>query len=328
MRAWQVTAIGDPVDVARIVDLPHPTLSAGQVMVKVRAVGLNLPDILLMQGRYQNHPGTSYIPGFEFAGEVVAVADDVDLPVGARVLCVPDLPHGPRGGLAEHVPIDAAAVYEIPDAMSFTDAAAMSITYVTALLAIERRGRLRSGETLLVHGGAGGVGTAAIQLGLHMGARVLATAGGGEKVAFCESLGAEAVDYRSEDFVDFVRERTAGVGADVIIDPVGGEVFERSRKAVAWEGRLLVVGFASDSIGSMKSNQLLLKNFSVIGVNRDQYRFRDPEVFRSLHREVFSLYESGAFRPVIKETVGFADVQSAWARLAGRNTIGKVVVTM
>ncbi|MDI9995632.1 alcohol dehydrogenase catalytic domain-containing protein [Rhodococcus ruber] len=120
MRAWQVTAIGDPVDVARIVDLPHPTLSAGQVMVKVRAVGLNLPDILLMQGRYQNHPGTSYIPGFEFAGEVVAVADDVDLPVGARVLCVPDLPHGPRGGLAEHVPIDAAAVYEIPDAMRFS----------------------------------------------------------------------------------------------------------------------------------------------------------------------------------------------------------------
>ncbi|MFJ6263111.1 zinc-binding dehydrogenase [Rhodococcus erythropolis] len=212
--------------------------------------------------------------------------------------------------------------------MSFEDAAAISITYVTALLAIERRGRLRRGETLLVHGGAGGVGTAAIQLGLHMGARVLATAGGAEKVAFCESLGAEAIDYRSEDFVDFVQERTAGVGADVIIDPVGGDVFERSRKAIAWEGRLLVVGFASDSIGSLKSNQVLLKNFSVVGVNRDQYRRKDLATFRSLHWEVFSHYEKGAFRPVIKETVRFDDVQSAWARLAGRESIGKIVVVM
>ena len=297
-------------------------------MVKVHAVGLNLPDVLLMHGGYQNHPGGDYTPGFEFAGEVVATSDGVGVRVGRRVLCVADLPHGPNGGLAEFVSVAVGSVYPIPDVMTYSDAAAISITYATALLALERRAGLRSGETLLVHGGAGGVGTAAIQLGMHMGARVLATAGTPEKVAFCQSLGAEAVDYRKDDFVEFVRDRTDGAGADVIVDPVGGEVHELSRRAVAWEGRVLVIGFASETIGTIKANHVLLKNFSIVGVNRDRYQFEAPDVFRSLHSRLFELYSANVFRPVIRETVDFDDVRSAWARLTGRDAIGKFVVTL
>lgn len=328
MRGWIVSGTGDPMDVARVIDLPYPVLEPGHVMVKVHAVGLNLPDILLMRGGYQNHPGGDYTPGFEFAGEIVAASDGVSIRVGDRVLCVADLPHGPNGGLAEFVSLSAGSVYPIPDVMTYTDAAAISITYATALLALERRAGLRAHETLLVHGGAGGVGTAAIQLGVHFGARVLATAGSPEKVAFCRSLGAEALDYRRSDFVEFVRDRTDGAGADVVVDPVGGDVFERSRRAVAWEGRVLVIGFASDSIGNIRANQVLLKNFSVIGVNRDRYQFEAPHVFRSLHSRLFELYSAGVFRPVVKETVDFNDVHTAWARLTTRDAIGKFVVTL
>lgn len=323
MRTWRASELGEPVDVLRLEDVDDPSPGPGEVAVRVEACGLNFADILLVQGRYQEKPPLPLTPGLEVAGVVDEVGDGVDLAPGDRVLALPSL----GGGLAERVVVPASAVLPLPPSFPSDEAAALHITYQTSHIALHRRAALRAGEVLLVHAGAGGVGSAAIQLGRAAGARVLATAGGAEKVALCRELGAEvAIDYRTEDFGAVVQEHTDGRGADVIYDPVGGDVFDRSRRCVAWEGRLLVIGFSSGRIPEVPANHVLLKNYSVVGVHWGPYSSRDPALVRATHEELVRLHAEGAVRPLIGRRVPMAEAAQALVELGGRRTVGKVVV--
>ncbi len=233
----------------------------------------------------------------------------------------------PAGALAEEALGDSRMLFEVPDSMPDGVAAAFLVTYGTAHAALHRRAGLRAGETLLVHAGAGGVGSAAIQLGVAAGARVLATAGGPEKVEVCRKLGAErAVDYRTEDFVAVVKEATGGRGADVILDPVGGDVFDRSLRCIAWEGRLLVVGFTSGRIPSAPANLVLLKNMSVVGIAWGAYLKHEPELLGRIHADLLGLYAEGKVDPLVHCVLPLEEAPRGLADLAGRRTVGKVVV--
>ena len=229
MWGWQVHELGAPADVLTWGEMPDPEPGPGQVLVRVHAVACNFPDILLCQGRYQDKPAPPFTPGMEIAGEVVAAGEGAVAAVGDRVLGPP--PMG-RGGYAELTVLDADATLPWPDGMSAGQAAGMFVTYQTGICALEHRARLQAGETLLVHAAAGGVGSAAVQLGKALGARVIGTAGGPEKCAVARELGAdEIVDYATEDLVARVKELTGGRGADVVYDPIGGDVFDASRQA-------------------------------------------------------------------------------------------------
>jgi len=324
MRAWQVHSLGDPQDVLRLDDLPVPEPGPGEVRVKVDAVALNFPDVLLCQGKYQERPPLPFTPGLEVAGEVVAVGEGSAYAVGQRVLAAPPLP---RGGLAEEVLAPPEATFAIPDTLSSTKAAAMFITYQTGWVGLHRRAALQPGETLLVHAGAGGVGSAAIQLGLAAGARVIATAGGPDKVEICRRLGAEiAIDYLADDFVEVVKGATGGRGADVIYDSVGGDTFDKSRKCIAFEGRLVVVGFAGGRIADAPTNHALVKNYSVVGLHWGLYRLMEPSLIPAIHDELMALHTNGAIDPLIHDELPLEDAPAALARLGGRGTFGKVVL--
>ncbi|MGE0214186.1 NADPH:quinone oxidoreductase family protein [Mycolicibacterium sp.] len=323
MRSWRIDGVGDPRDVARLVEIGTPRPGDGQLLVEVSRVGLNLPDLLIARGQFQRRPPTPYTPGAEFAGTVVAAGQGLEHRIGERVMCAPELDCA-DGGLAEFVAVDARLAWALPHEVGLADAAALSITYVTALLALQRRGRMTAGETVLVHGGAGGVGVAAIQLALLGGADVIATVGSAEKAEFCAGLGATVVNHREADFVEFVGEHTGGRGVDIVVDPVGGELFDRSRRVIAWEGRHLVIGFAA-GIPSVRANSVLLRNYAVIGVNRDEYRYRQPETFAQMHREVIDLCAAG-LRPVVGETFPMDRLLDGWDSLEGRNAIGKQLV--
>ena len=326
MRAWRAHELGAADTVLHLDDVPEPAPGPGQVLISVEAIGLNFADTLMLAGQYQERMPLPFTPGLELAGHVLAAGAGTQTPAGRRVIaeCIDG-----GGALAERVVVPEQALYPIPDSMNAAEAAALFITYQTGYLALHRRARLQAGEVLLVHAGAGGVGSAAIQLGRAMGARVLATAGGPAKVAVCKDLGAEiAIDYLSEDFVAVVREATAGRGADVIYDPVGGDVSDRSRRCIAWEGRLLIIGFTSGRIAQLPTNHLLLKNYSVVGVYAGEYRRVQPHVLRETHAALLRLYEQGAIRPLVREQVAFADAPAALGRIADRQTVGKVVVRM
>jgi len=324
MRAWRVHELGDPQDVLVLEDLPEPDPGPGQVRVQVEAAALNFFDILLCQGTYQEKPPPPFTPGAEVAGVVVAAGDGAALQVGQRVLGAPGLPHG---GFAEQVLLDPANAFAIPDTMDSVAASALFITYQTGWFGLHRRAELKAGETLLVHAGAGGVGSAAIQLGLAAGARVIATAGGPEKVEICRRLGAEiAIDYTSEDFVAAVKEATGGRGADVVYDSVGGDTFDLSRKCIAFEGRLVVVGFASGRIPTAPANHALVKNYSVVGLHWGLYRKVIPELIPQAHAELIALHERGQIKPLIYDELPLADAPAALAKLGQRGTWGKVVL--
>jgi NADPH2:quinone reductase len=302
--------------------VPEP--AADQVRIRVGAAALNFGDDLLCRGTYQLRPELPFTPGLEVAGEVVAAGARAGIAEGTRVMGVPALP---AGGLAEYALADARNCYAIPPTLPDRDAAAMLIPFQTGHIALHQRGGLKSGETLLVHAGAGGVGSAAIQLGKVAGARVIATAGGPEKVAICRGLGADlAIDYLAEDFPARVREATGGEGADVIYDPVGGDVFEKSRKCVAWHGRILVVGFAGGAMVDAPMNQLLFRNYSLVGVYMGEYSHRDRPFLDRVHAEILALYADGRIKPLIHAGVPMEGVPAAIAGLAGRATAGKVVV--
>jgi NADPH2:quinone reductase len=325
MRAWQVHELGEPADVLVLDDVPEPEPGPGEVVVGVDAVALNFPDVLLCQGKYQEKPPLPFTPGLEAAGPVLAVGAGVDdLQVGQRVLVSPPLP---RGGLTERVAVPRQLAYPIPDSLSSAKAAASYITYQTGWAALHRRAALQPGETLLVHAGAGGVGSAAIQLGKAAGARVIATAGGPEKVAVCRDLGADlAIDYLAEDFVARVKEETGGRGADVVYDSVGGDIFDKSRKVVAFEGRLLVIGFAGGRIADAPTNHLLIKNYSVVGVHWGLYRQYEPGFFAYIHSQLMTLHDKGLIDPLVSVELPLEEAPAALTRLGGRGTWGKVVL--
>jgi NADPH:quinone reductase len=316
VKAWQVRRLGPPAEAMELVELPDPVAGPGELLVRVEACALNFPDVLLAAGQYQERPELPFTPGLEVCGTVVGD--------GRRVIGGPPLP---RGGLAELAVLPEPAAFDAPAGMPADEAAALLITYQTAYVGLHRRAGLRAGEWLLVHAGAGGVGSAAIQVGLAAGARVVATAGGPEKVAVCRKLGAhEVIDYRSEDIAGRVKEVTGGHGADVVWDPVGGDVFDASRRCVAFEGRLVVVGFASGRIPSVPAGHVLVKNYSVVGLHWGMYRTVDPQVVADAHAALTRLYEAGSIRPLVSERVPMAEAPAALARLASRGTVGKVVV--
>lgn len=326
MKGWLVKELGDPrVALSYETDLARPKLKVGEVLIKVEATALNFFDILLCQGKYQEKPPLPFSIGSELSGTIVQVGDGSRFKVGQRVLAQPDLPNG---GLVEYISVNENKVFPIPDSMSWEEAASVFVTYHTSYYALHKRAKLTSGDVLLVHAGAGGVGSAAIQLGKAAGAFVIATAGGEEKVNVLKELGADiAVDYLTEDFVDVVKKATNGKGADVIYDPVGGNVFDRSRKCIAFDGRILVIGFASGTIPDVPINHILIKNYSVVGVHWAYYMKRSESgTIKQDHTEIMKLYEEGKIKPLVYRKVQFEQVIDALELLGDRKTWGKLVV--
>jgi len=332
VKAWVVRAHGAPADVMELADAPVPAPGPGTVAIRVQAAALNLPDDRLCRGTYQLRPDFPFTPGFEAAGVVEAVGEDVsrDL-IGSRVVGVAG---PPAGALAEVALVRSSGLYPVPADLSAIDAAALLIPYTTGYLALHRRGRLRAGETLLVHAGAGGVGSAAIQLGVAAGARVIATAGGAAKVELCRQLGAEvAIDYRAVDsqgLIEAVRAATGGRGVDVVYDSVGGDVFHASRRCLAREGRLLVVGFASGELAQAPTNHALYRNYDIVGVYFGAYGCPEDAGWRQdIWRQTLEGIRAGALRPVIDRVIPLsADVPGAITDLAARRTVGRVVISV
>jgi len=289
----------------------------------VKAAGCNFFDILMCRGSYQVKPPFPFIPGAEVAGVVKAVGEGVaGMARGDRVFASSGL-----GGFAERAVVPAAGTWRLPDAMGFDAGAALPIVYPTSYAALVYRAALQPGETLLVHAAAGGVGSAAVQIGKALGARVLATAGGAEKLEVARRSGADvAIDYRSEDFAARVLEETGGRGADVIYDPVGGDVFERSLKCIAWNGRLLVIGFAGGEIPSVKLNRILLKNIAVVGLHWGAYAKFEPARIPQTMQALLELQAKGAVAPEIYRRYPLAEAAEALGALGSRHSWGKVVL--
>ena len=323
MRAWQVRELGEPEEALKLEEIEDPSPEPGEAVVEVEAAALNFFDILLCLGEYQERPELPFTLGAEVSGTVSEVGEGVDLAVGSRVLAAPRLP---RGGLAEKVSVPASLVFPVPQTMPFESAAALHVVYQTAHFALHRRANLREGESVLVHAGAGGVGSATVQLAKAAGARVFATAGGAEKVDICRALGAEvAIDYREENFVEAVKEVTSGRGADVIFDPVGGDVFDASRRCVAFEGRIVVIGFTGGRIAEAPTNHLLIKNYSVVGLHWGLYGKVMPHLIRETHDELMRLYEGGKIDPLVGKVIPFEEVPEALMLLGSRSSRGKIV---
>jgi len=324
MRAWRVHDLGEPEAVLRLDDVPAPAPGAGEVLIDVAAAALNFPDVLRCRGEYQIKSELPFTPGLEVSGTVRSVGPGVDAGlVGRRVLGFATYA---TGGLAEQTVAAATSTFPIPDSLDDAAAAALHVTYQTGHVALHRRARLQPGETLLVHAGAGGVGSAAIQLGVAAGARVVATAGGPEKVQVCRDLGADvAVDYRAGDFVAVVKEFTDGRGADVVYDPVGGDTFDRSTKCIAFEGRILIVGFTGGRFAVARTNHLLIKNYSVIGVYWGLYGDLRPDVIRETHEALMALQRDGRIAPLVSRQIPMTEVPAALASLGSRGTVGKIV---
>jgi NADPH:quinone reductase len=324
MRAIVCRALGGP-DALELAEMPEPEPGACGVRVRVRAAGVNFADTLMLQGRYQERPPLPFTPGLEVAGEIEAVGAGVrGLAPGQRVLAV--LNHG---GFAEQAVARADDVVPLPDDMDDVTAAAFAIAYGTALGALRWRAALLAGETLLVHGAGGGVGLTAVECGKAIGATVIATARGADKLAVAKEHGADhVVDSESGDIKGKVRELTGGMGADVVYDPVGGALFDASLRCVAWEGRIVVVGFASGQVPQIPANLLLVKNASVLGFYWGSYRKHDPERLRAGFKELFGWHRRGRIRPHVSETLPLARTADALRLLAERRSIGKVVVTV
>lgn len=315
MQAWQVHELGEPGEVMRLADVERPTPGEGQVLLRVRAASINFPDALMCRGQYQTRPPLPFTPGVEICGET----ED-----GRRVIANPALPHG---GFAEYALADAAALLPAPDALDDAEAAALHIGYQTAWFALHRRARLEAGETLLVHAAAGGVGSAAVQLGKAAGATVIGVAGGAGKAAVARDLGCDVViDRREQDVVAAVKEATGGRGADVIFDPVGGDAYTQSAKTVAFEGRIVIVGFASGTIPSPGLNHALIKNYAILGLHWGLYNTRNPELVRHCHEQLTDLAAKGAIKPLVSERVPLAGAADAVQRVADGVTTGRVTV--
>ena len=324
MKAWQLRRYGEPQEVLELAEVPQPSPGPGQLLVRVLAAAANFPDALMCLGTYQVRPPLPFCPGVELCGEVVAAGQDVTgFAAGDRVIGGSVLPHG---AFAEYALMDAAGALPAPPGLDDAEAAPFYITYQTGWFGLHRRARLAPGETLLVHAAAGGVGSGAVQLGKAAGARVIGVAGGPEKAAVARELGADVVvDRHREDFVAVVKDVTGGRGADVVYDPVGGDAFRKSTKCIAFEGRILVVGFASGDIPSAALNHALVKNYSIVGLHWGLYQQRAPGAIADCHAELTRLVAAGTIRPLISERLTLADVPDGLRRLAAGATIGRVV---
>jgi NADPH2:quinone reductase len=326
MRAIRVHGYGEPAAAATLTEIDAPEPGAGRLRVRVHAAAANLPDVMLCRGTYPLRPGGEFVLGLEAAGVVDAVGPDVDKNwLGQRVVGVAELPHG---SFAEASIIPADRAYPIPDSVSDRDAAATLIAFQTAHLALHRRGALAAGENLLVLGAAGGVGSAAIQLGKAAGARVVAVASGPEKGKHCTALGADhVIDAQSEDLVVAVRQATGGRGADVVFDPVGGAAYDTAVDALARDARVLLVGFAG-GVQHVDPGKILRSSYSVVGVYVGAYSHDDDgrAHLRDVQDAVFRDLERGRIRAVVDREVGLDEAIDALEDLAARKVVGKIVV--
>jgi NADPH2:quinone reductase len=305
--------------------LPSPDLVAGCVRIQVRAAGVNFADTLIVKGEYQVKPPLPFAPGLEVSGFITEVASDVTgLQIGDRVMACIDY-----GGFAEEAVARATDAVVMPDNMTFVEAAGFPIVYGTSHIGLVNKLNLQAGETLLVHGAAGGVGLTAVEIGKALGARVIATAGGPEKLAIAKKYGAdELIDYRTEDIRERVKALTDGRGADAVYDPVGGSVFDATLRATAQGGRILLVGFASGTVPQIPANILLVKNITAIGYYWGAHRKLDPQLVNDSFAELMTWYADGKVKPHVSHVFPLDDVQQALDTLAQRKSTGKVVVTL
>jgi NADPH:quinone reductase len=304
------------------VDRPQP--KEGQVVVKVHSAALNFPDILMVAGKYQVKPPLPFTPGFEIAGTIDAIGPGVaGFTPGQRVLAQLSV-----GGFADFAVAPAASTQRIPDAMTDDEAAAFPLVYQTSYLALVFRGALRKGETVLVHSAAGGVGLAAVQIARALGAgKIIGTAGSDHKLDVIRQSGADvAINYQTEDFVEVVKRETDGRGADLIYDPVGGEVGQRSTRCIAFEGRLLIIGFTSGAFSNFVSNHILIKNYSIVGVHWGLYQKHDPAKIAQGWQALWELYNAGRLEPVVGQRFPMHNVAEAMEALASRAAVGKIVL--
>jgi NADPH2:quinone reductase len=315
----------DGIDGLRWMALPERETGRDEVRIRVHAAGINFADILMVSGQYQVKPRFPFSPGLECAGVISEVGGDVQgLAVGDRVLAVTRF----GGSYVEELVVGAATVVPIPENMDFVTAAGFPVVYGTSHFALTHRGALKPGETLLVLGAAGGVGLTAVEIGKHLGATVIAAAGTDEKLALTRAYGADyTINYTTESIRDRVREITGGRGADVVYDPVGGKAFDESLRAVNWEARLLVVGFASGTIQQVPANLVLVKNVSVIGVVWGAQIARDPAVITPRLRDLLEMYAEDRLRPRISMTFPMPEARAAMHELQSRRQAGKIVLT-
>ena len=323
MQAW-LCENPTGVEALQWKELPTPEPKAGEVRVAIRAASLNFPDLLIVQNKYQMKPPLPFVPGSEYAGTVEAVGEGVKhLKVGDAVAAA-----GGTGGFGTHAIVNAALVMPLPAGFPFDDAAAFILTYGTTHHALVDRGQLKSGETLLVLGAAGGVGTAAIQIGKVLGARVIAAASSDEKCALCRSIGADAtINYATANIRDELKQLTGGKGPDVVYDPVGGDLAEPVFRSIAWRGRYLVIGFAQGAIPALPLNLALLKGASIVGVFWGEFARREPKANAQALAELGRWYAEGKVKPVIDRRLPMRELPAAFALMGSRTVRGKVVMT-
>ncbi|WP_295698406.1 NADPH:quinone oxidoreductase family protein [Lapillicoccus sp.] len=323
MRAWHVGALGEPRDVMRLVEVDSPSPGAGQLRVRVLASAANFPDVLMCRGLYQVKPELPFTPGVELCGEIIEIGSGVEgFAVGDRVIGSTEIPHG---GFAEEAVMAASATFPAPEGLDDAQAGGFFVGYQTGWFGLHRRAHLQPGETLLVHAAAGGVGSAAIQLGKAAGARVIGVVGGPAKAEVTRQLGADVVvDRHTEDFVAVVKAETGGRGADVIYDPVGGETYDRSTKCIAFEGRILIIGFAGGTIQTPPLGHALVKNYSIVGLHWGLYSRVEPAALLTCHEELTRLVGTGALSPLVSERLPLEALADGVQRLADGTTVGRV----
>ena len=322
MKAVLCKAFG-PADTLVVEDVSSPEIKKNEVLLDVHAAGINFPDTLIIEGKYQFKPPFPFSPGGEASGVISAVGEKVShLKVGDRVMALTGW-----GSCAEQIAVPAYNILPMPDAMDFTTAAAFSMTYGTAMHALKQRGALQAGETLLVLGASGGVGLAAIEIGKAMGARVIAAASSAEKLEVARQAGAdELINYQDEDVRERLKTLTKGQGVDVVIDPVGGDLFETVFRSIAWSGRMLVIGFASGTIPSLPANLPLLKGAAVIGVFWGSFAQRQPQDNVANFQQLFAWFAEGKLKPLVSQTFALEDTAQAINILAARKAVGKLVI--
>ena len=322
MKAVLCKTLGPARDLV-LEDVASPIPKKNEVLLDVRAAGVNFPDTLIIEGKYQFQPPLPFSPGGEAAGVIAAVGERAGaFNVGDRVMALTGW-----GAFAEQVAVPFYNVMPIPEHMDFATAAAFGMTYGTSMHALKQRGQLQPGETLLVLGASGGVGLAAVEIGKAMGAKVIAAASSAEKLAVAKAAGAdETIDYSQASLKEEIKRLTGGQGVDVIYDPVGGELFDQAVRGLAWQGRLLVVGFASGTIPQMAANLVLLKGAAVLGVFWGAFAQRQPEDNATNFRQLFAWHAEGKLKPLVSKTYPLAEAGVAIEALGQRRAVGKLVV--
>ncbi|MDA9595276.1 NADPH:quinone oxidoreductase family protein [SAR86 cluster bacterium] len=324
MKAYVCREFG-PVESHKVEEIADPRAEAGQVVVDVKAAGVSFPDVLIVQGKYQFQPPFPFSPGGEIAGVISEVGEGVvDWKVGDRVIAMTG-----NGGIAEKVVAFEMTLMPLPETMDFKDGAAFPLNYGTTYHALKQRGQLQAGETLLVTGAGGGVGTTAIEIGKAMGARVIAAASTDEKLEIAKNLGAdEVINYSDGELKEKVKALTDGLGADVIYDPIGGDIFMQCMRCINWKGRVLVIGFASGPIPEVPTNLALLKGCSIVGVFWGRFTGAEPEENSQNFDELFALHAEGKLKPQITKSYSLDDAAEAISSLENRKATGKVVIEM